>query len=369
MRKIFHIPDSPIAKPVGQPHTVTDSVLHPSEQPKREVFPQVAQQPQPKKCWTTEVKNVTACDGVPKTKGFIDLPYTLDCQIKAMSLKVNDLEWLAYLIGTVDGDALYTVTDLYVPEQLVTGGSVVVTEPHDEELMGKVIGTVHLHPFGGKAFLSGTDEEYIGGNHDVTIVTTKTGEYTAKYRKKLPCGHIMLVDAEVDVVMPDPGDLIGFINTNFPKIKREFPHPVAPVNTVYHPYSGWVPDNYFRQNPLAQTPTPEKTETTVVDKAVEVNKAVVVPPTKLESTQTEAERTRAINNSVDSYMERVAQMKVALDTKNTSGKVEWGVCGCCREVSPRHQLQQLPDDHTQYCVKCYIDMKDCYQMIDTQHLP
>ncbi len=179
-------------------------------------------------CWRVPGARVEKCDWAGRTKrGTIELPLGVHLQILAITARVKNLEWLAYLIGSV-ADETYTVTDIVVPKQLVTAGSVVVTEPRGDN---GIIGTVHLHPFGGKPGFSGTDDTYIGGNHKCMLVCNNQGDYAAKTREGLPCGSSILADADFQIVLPAPEKIAAFVDAALVNIEEE--HYVVPAYAGY----------------------------------------------------------------------------------------------------------------------------------------
>lgn len=163
--------------------------------------------------WKTEIKFVTKCDFHDEESGVIFMPIDVHTKIMAMTDAMGSTEWLGYLVGVEKGGA-YTIFDLNVPEQEVTGASVDVIGTTPE----KVIGTIHSHHNMG-AFFSGTDDEFIGSNHDVMIVVG-SDEYKARIRRKLPCGAFINAEAQIRIYSPDI-DTKKFVDDNMPKIQKK----------------------------------------------------------------------------------------------------------------------------------------------------
>lgn len=310
----------------------------------------------PKTCWTTGEKFI-AC---PKYNKTIDvyLPFKIDYFIRCITDMIKTDEWLGYLLGfkvEADGDTYYEVEEIRIPKQEVTGGSVdnitpIPIEEVPEGLM--VIGTVHLHPFGsGPSFLSGTDEEYIGGNHDVTIVTSPTYDYTCKIRKNLPCGDKVWAPGKVIIDEPPiegVPELLAIAKANIQKhvfTPQPQPHFHGDTLNAYQPQGGYWENGFWHSyqpykapegTPVTETFT-EKTDTTI---------------TKATSDDGPAE----ILNMTD-YLKKVDEVKKQLDQIHGGKPVEYQQCDCCRESTAKHRLQ--PVGHTQelFCPECWVDLR------------
>ena len=169
-------------------------------------------------CWTTNTKRVKECEVIDKEGYEIHIPVDIHTKIEVLSEEVGNLEWLGYLLGQapVEGKVFH-IEGIEVPEQEVTAGSVDVTKPLNRP---DVLGTVHLHPMGGGAFLSTTDDTFVGGNHPVTISFNHAGVYKAVVKKMLPCQASVLIEAKVVVDKPLPADLTEFVIGATDKIKQ-----------------------------------------------------------------------------------------------------------------------------------------------------
>lgn len=136
----------------------------------------------------------------PHTTGTIQLSPKAYSKVLAL-MSHFDVEWLAYLVGRVDGETV-RVTDLTVPAQRTTRST--VDEVEEAPPQGTV-GVMHSHVKMG-AFFSGTDDKYINDNHDVSIVVSwKDDElvFKSQVRRQVPCGVSMVMVLPVTVVIQD----------------------------------------------------------------------------------------------------------------------------------------------------------------------
>lgn len=167
------------------------------------------------KCWDSDLEILKTCSLMEKKTAIVVLNYEIDLKIKGITEYMGSTEWLGYLTGTWDNEkAIGVITNLIIPEQEVTGISVKVTETVPQT---HIIGTVHTHGSGkGAAAFSTTDETYLMGNHPITLLVLSNG-YEAKARIKAPCGHLMLIDAQVSIFYPDQKELIDEIKEKITK--------------------------------------------------------------------------------------------------------------------------------------------------------
>lgn len=148
-------------------------------------------------CWDAGIEILPSCGHMTIPKFHIYIEPLADQKIKKLQSYYKSLEWLMYLVGTVDHEAhTVTVTDLVLPDsQQVTGVSVYNVE-YDWPVLedGKSIcGVIHSHHSMG-AFFSGTDDAYINQNHDVSIVvaTNPNSPIKGQVRTKTPCNAYVL---------------------------------------------------------------------------------------------------------------------------------------------------------------------------------
>jgi len=185
--------------------------------------------------WHTGVQRVKNCEvEASKDKKLIVLTWQVNEKVRAMSEEMVDLEWLGYLQGKESEEGYY-ITDISVPKQEVTAGSVDVLEPID------ALGTVHLHPGKGTPGHSGTDDKYIAGNHTVMVVTNLLGDYEGHVKVDLPCGASYLAKADVMVERVLPADLDEFFIKGVANILELKPIVKEPINTVVQTCQGNTP--------------------------------------------------------------------------------------------------------------------------------
>jgi len=155
--------------------------------------------------WNNEsLKEINCCALLPE----IYASMNADTFIKMHSLmnKMGSKEWLAYLIGerkekTEENELEIYIKDLYLPKQYATSSSVDVLDSKRPE---GYVGVIHSHHSMSK-FFSGTDNEYINSNHDLSIVVAKDG-MKGQYRFFPPCsknGHYFTLDIEIYIDYPD----------------------------------------------------------------------------------------------------------------------------------------------------------------------
>lgn len=115
-----------------------------------------------------------------------------------LSAEINT-EWLGYFKGTreqVDDTITYRPTSIVFPKQEVSGSMCSPTEEtHD------TLGIIHSHHSMG-AFFSGQDDANVNMNNDFSIVVSN-GEMKAVSKVKLPCGAVIIKDADILIEVDD----------------------------------------------------------------------------------------------------------------------------------------------------------------------
>src|SRR3990167_152205 len=146
------------------------------------------------------------CGVVPAP--IIVISHKADSKVAALMVEYPDTEWLAYLIGKG-----YEVEDIIIPEQEVSAGSVEVKSFPDRN---DVIGVIHSHCSMGN-FHSAVDDEYLVGNHNISIVATTDGKYSGKVRVVLPCEKLLVRVAEVHFSYEDYSEWVEEVKPNITK--------------------------------------------------------------------------------------------------------------------------------------------------------
>lgn len=166
--------------------------------------------------WETDIEVIENCSKAPKNI-VIQFKPNVKKKIDILMSKYQSREWLAYLLGKD-----YIVEDIYFPKQRATGGSVDNIE-FPSDIGQKVIGVIHSHHSMGAVF-SETDNEYINGNHDISIVVSHTS-VKGTIRWNTPCGSKKLIPAKVKIFLDIDFNEKEFENDVEEKMKVE-------VNTV-----------------------------------------------------------------------------------------------------------------------------------------
>ena len=206
------------------------------EEPKMEIK---GRTDRPFSAWKSELRTLEKCEIGRDPDLDVYLDSDVHCRIVAMTEAMGSEEWLGYLTGTKYADGYY-IDGIRIPKQTVSGASVDVDEPD----MGEdVIGTVHSHHNMG-SFHSGTDNEYLVGNHDLCLVYSNSGKYATKVRVKLPCGHYFVKEVDVIIDYPEPIGLDAWVKGNKPKIETKR----YPAYGLYEPWreqSAWRSHSQF----------------------------------------------------------------------------------------------------------------------------
>ena len=146
--------------------------------------------------WDSGLKVMTECGKAPKDV-VVYLKPVVKRKIDILMNKYQSREWLAYLIGKNN-----IIDDIIFPKQKASAASVSDIE-FPSNLKEKIIGVIHSHHSMG-TFFSGTDHEYINGNHDISIVVSKNG-FGCDVRWNTPCGGKITIKAKVKI----------YLHTNF----------------------------------------------------------------------------------------------------------------------------------------------------------
>ena len=179
-------------------------------------------------CWEVEIDTVSECGKAPDVIDVFISPLAKD-KIERLMEKFTNIEWLAYLVGED-----YNIKDIYIPKQSVSAGSVTGI---DSSVCNRlpVIGVIHSHHGMGNGF-SGTDDEWINQNNDISLCISKSG-INGQVRWETPCGSLNIVKAVVRLKMDVDYDIEEFENIIEKNIKKE---------TII--YKGNYVKNYVKKN-------------------------------------------------------------------------------------------------------------------------
>ena len=178
----------------------------------------------------------------------------------------SSIEWLAYLLGKT---GTRDVEDIFVPDQSISTTRVDDIECEEYNNLS-IIGVVHSHHSMGHTF-SGTDHDYINGNHDISIVISHSG-LAGQYRYKTPCGAYKIVEANVRLKVNLDFNDEKFIEAVKPKLTKKTYTSHYPIYGGYSGYGGkyingvWVQDNSKTDNNWPQKQSWEEEEKVVDDK-------------------------------------------------------------------------------------------------------
>ena len=142
--------------------------------------------------WETKIDVISQCSKAPEKMKVVIYPLA-NLKIKELMKMFTNIEWLAYMIGEKTNNH-FIIKDLLIPKQEISSGSVdniEFTVPEGTPL----IGVIHSHHHMGAGF-SGTDENWINQNHDLSIVVSHSA-MKAKVRWKTPCGGLHLMEADI----------------------------------------------------------------------------------------------------------------------------------------------------------------------------
>lgn len=185
--------------------------------------------------WENDIKEVKECSKAPEELKIIMniLPAQ---KIKLLNEKFKNIEWLAYLVG--DG---LEVKDLYIPYQEVSSVTVDNIKSPEYNRMN-IIGVIHSHHNMNNSF-SGTDDEYINKNHDISICVSSNMNMNAQVRWKTPCGSIKIIKGVVDIIYDkDISWIEEFLEEVDKRIKKKFIN----LSGMYHDWQSYK--NHLHNN-------------------------------------------------------------------------------------------------------------------------
>lgn len=169
-----------------------------------------------KNIWDTGDVYIDSC-GKHANKVF-DVSISQDVYVKIQLLmeKFSRLEWLGYLIGSIDykNNTAY-VEDLVIPKQEIS-----VAKVHD---IGSIdqssIGVIHSHHNMGNCF-SNDDKETINKNNDISLLVSHK-KITGQIRIKTECGCFYNMDVKVHYDIKHNIDINAFLSDVHDKVKEK----------------------------------------------------------------------------------------------------------------------------------------------------
>ena len=185
------------------------------------------------KCWEVKVDMVSNCDKSPDSIDVLINPLA-KTKIEKMMIMFEGIEWLAYLLGKDN-----MIDDIFVPKQQVTSGSV---NDIDTSRLNSlpVIGVIHSHHSMGNGF-SGTDNEWINQNNDISLCISNKG-INGHVRWKTPCGLMKNIKVNIKLNIEVDYDVEKFELMVKKNIKR---NTIFPGNN--YKYYGYGSNRYKKE--------------------------------------------------------------------------------------------------------------------------
>jgi hypothetical protein len=192
-------------------------------------------------CWEVKLDTVSDCGKAPESIE-VSIAPLVKVKIERLMERFENIEWLAYLVGENTN-----ITDIYIPKQKVSAGSV---DDIDSSVCNRlpIIGVIHSHHGMGNGF-SGTDNNWINQNNDISLCISKEG-INGQMRWKTPCGSLKIVKAVVRLKIDVDYDKEKFeeiIDTNIKKAVSVFPKDIM-VDHKNNTYSNFVNYNDDDEN-------------------------------------------------------------------------------------------------------------------------
>lgn len=182
--------------------------------------------------WEVTVDCVTACSKAPDVPVVLIEPI-VKWKIDALMKKYTSREWLGYFFVKVDKP--FHIIDMVIPEQVATSARVDDIEFSSDQIPEgmKVGGVIHSHHNMGATF-SGTDDEFINGNHDISVLVAHSG-MKCRVRINVPCGAKIIKEAKMKLNYIVNFDEEGFLREAEANIKDR---------TYNYTNKNWMDDNY-----------------------------------------------------------------------------------------------------------------------------
>lgn len=136
-------------------------------------------------------------------------------QIKSLCRKLPKLEWLAGLVGSEKGkdEKYWYIEEIKIFEQKVGGATVELTSKGNEDIAKttKIIGWIHSHN-NMDVFFSNTDEDTAKAS-GISLTTNNKIEFFGRFRRELPCGHLALVEIEMELEAEEDEEITTLAET------------------------------------------------------------------------------------------------------------------------------------------------------------
>lgn len=173
--------------------------------------------------WEVELDIVKSCSKGP-TKRVVWLGRVAKTKIDVLMRKYTNQEWFAYLLGEE-----LRVHDIFVPEQRA-GQNFISNVQCKEYNELNIIGAMHSHPWVQGNNFSGHDDEFVNGNHDISLLVSKSG-MSGQVRVKVPCGAMFIVPADVRLDLEIDFNKKTFIEEVEEKINKKIQRVAPAVST------------------------------------------------------------------------------------------------------------------------------------------
>jgi len=156
--------------------------------------------------WTSNINMITECSKAPESVK-VKIHRLVSEKISILMDLFPTTEWLGYLTGMNENDIII-VNDILIPTQTASSGSVTNIDFSVPNGIS-IIGVIHSH-HGIGAFFSGTDNEWINQNHNLSIVVSKD-KMLGQVRWKTPCNGLKIINADISIDFGLNWDREGFI--------------------------------------------------------------------------------------------------------------------------------------------------------------
>lgn len=145
------------------------------------------------KSWDMETETIEQCPYMENDQKVI-IETNAKHKIEAMMDVMGSDEWIGLLKGVKDEDKMI-VKDLHIPKQKVSSARAKKTDKVEPK---ETIGVIHSHHDMG-SFFSGTDEENVNQNYNLSLVIDSDFEFEGMARIRTECNKIGRVGVDIEV--------------------------------------------------------------------------------------------------------------------------------------------------------------------------